>query len=234
VVLCRTTECPAGGTAKHVNLKDLEDLLARACERPVRTLFLVACALVIAVLVAYATGFLAEKGRQAAAPEPHASLAEPLPDALPSEWREYTFHLTRDPGASLTLGSCPSPSCYRLTLGELVHEGPVIFQDVRLSGAGFGYRLRPRAGVVAEFLASYKIRGPSLVKLSIGTGEAIAKIALNRSHELKVCTEVLDLRLRVIDDRANSLRLALYVKQGSWSLADSPEKCAWFEDEEPA
>lgn len=214
-----------------MNLSDLEDLLDRAREHPKTTALLVSVVLLLLLAGAYTTGFMSEMGRQAADPTSEVVLENPLESGAPDgEWRSYEFHLTQDPRASLELGQCPGDACYRISLGGLDQERSALIQHVALTGAGFGYRAQTRPRFFAEFRSKFRIQSPSSVSLNPATGAATAKIALNHDHEMWICTEALDLRFRVADDHAGSLRMSLLVKPGTWQPTETPEKCAWFEE----
>lgn len=212
-----------------MNLEDLEQLWQRARKNPRRTLVLLLALALLAIAGTYTVAFVSEKGRQAAEPETHAILADPLSGETPSaEWREYAFHVTHDPDASLTLGRCPGTTCYHLRLGNLIREESTIFQELFMTGGGFGYRLKPRPGILAETRGMFRMSGGLSYVDFLPTGEVVAKIELAESNELSVCTEVLDLRLRVVDERADSLRLSLFVKEGSWVKEPPSARCPWF------
>jgi hypothetical protein len=193
----------------------------------------------ILIVGMWLTGYLGERGRQAASPPVVASNAprtaervvaieEPLTEGgTRGDWRLHTFDLVRDKGAVLQLGRCPGPECLFFRLDEISTEGETVVQEFTLGGDGLGVFLNPGGNPFLQVRNLIRLGGGS-IRTSIRTVERRGWIALDTGSRVDVCSEQYDLRLRILSVEAQKLRLQLSVKPGTWNEGPPDQKCTWI------
>jgi hypothetical protein len=125
-----------------------------------------------------------------------------------------TFWLLREPGATIALGKCPDPDCFQFTLGQLRTEGEKLIQQIYLGGPGFGVRHHPEPGLTLRMDNRLHIKGSQLT-ISMD-GKMWVELALVRGNFFEISTEVADISFKVLDTRADSLRIHLEARRGTW------------------
>ncbi|HEY8995534.1 MAG TPA: hypothetical protein VIM71_12770 [Lacunisphaera sp.] len=131
-------------------------------------------------------------------------------DALMSR----TFWLAREPGATISLGECPSDKCMTFKLGRLRLEDRQIIQEVILIGDGFGVKHRPDTKYLVAVDNAIRVKGAAL-SLSLSGGPTVLEFGLQKGAEFEMFTPHADLKVSIVDLRTDSLRIRLDVKPPS-------------------
>jgi len=123
-----------------------------------------------------------------------------------------TFWLLREVGSTFSLGPCPGLNCYEFKLGNVENKNGQLIQRIDVSGEGFGIRKYPD-----RFEFQNRITGESAgLGYVLSTGEAWIFIVLNPNSFWEISTQTADILIRIIDTRAESLRLKIEVRPGTW------------------
>lgn len=125
-----------------------------------------------------------------------------------------TFYIVREPGASITLGNCPSQQCMKFTLGRLYQESGIFIQEIILSGDGFGLKKNSNGKIMLQMDNAIKLRGASL-SIPLNGGPMVIQFGLHKKSEFEMFTPFADLKFTVIDLNVGSLRIRLDAKPPS-------------------
>lgn len=125
-----------------------------------------------------------------------------------------TFSLSREPGASITLGNCPSDQCMKFTLGSLTRKAGVWIQEIILEGDGFGIKKRPNTEYLIALDNAVRLKGAAL-SLPFGDRPAAIMFKLHKDSEFEMFTPYADLKFSVVDLSIETLRIRLDAKPPS-------------------
>lgn len=123
-----------------------------------------------------------------------------------------TFWLLKEPGASITMGPCPSDKCLSFRLGKIEIHNNILTQRVYVHGGGL--QIKSRAAGTSKYLFEMdnmiEVRGSSFVFPFNGSDPWIS-LAIRKGAYFKMFSKAADFQLKVLDTRTDSLRLQLQV-----------------------
>ncbi len=136
-------------------------------------------------------------------------------EARDTAFMSRTFSLSKEPGASITLGNCPSSQCMKFTLGNLSQENGNWVQEIILSGEGFGVKRRPKSKYLIEMNNAIRMKGAASLSIPIGGGPSTMLFGLHKGSIFEMFTLHADLKFTVVDLSIESLRIRLDAKPPS-------------------
>jgi len=122
-----------------------------------------------------------------------------------------TFSLSREPGATITLGSCPSTQCMKFTLGSLIQVDSTWVQEILLEGDGFGVKKGPNTKYLVAMDNAVRLKGAGL-SIPFGNGPLALMFELHKDSDFEMFTPHADLKFTVVDLSIESLRIRLDAK----------------------
>jgi hypothetical protein len=125
-----------------------------------------------------------------------------------------TFSLSREPGALITLGNCPSSQCMKFTLGSLTQKDGAWVQEIILVGDGFGVKRRPNTKYLIEMDNAVRLKGAGL-SIPFGNQPLSLEFGLHKDAIFEMFTPHADLKFTVVDLNIESLRIRLDAKAPS-------------------
>lgn len=123
-----------------------------------------------------------------------------------------TFWLTREPGATLSLGPCPGEKCFEFELKELkVSEGTLV-QTIKIKGNCLGVKKTlTESTLTYELNNDFIIKGVARVMYSIVDNSLAVEMRLHRDSTFEMFGPQANIKFTVIDVLSDSLRIKLEV-----------------------
>jgi pimeloyl-ACP methyl ester carboxylesterase len=120
------------------------------------------------------------------------------------------FWLTREPGASISLGPCPGEKCLEFELGGLKLTDGALVQTINLKGDGFGIKRPPNSKVLFEMDSPFRVKGAGLL-MGIYDNSLAVKMGLHRDSTFEMFAPHANIKFTVIDVMSDTLRIKLEV-----------------------
>jgi hypothetical protein len=120
------------------------------------------------------------------------------------------FWLTREPGASISLGPCPGEKCFEFELGELKPSKGTLVQTINLKGDGFGLKRPPKSKYLVEMNTPFSVKGAALL-VGIYDNVLAVEMGLHRDSTFEMFASHANIKFTVIDILSDSLRIKLEV-----------------------
>jgi hypothetical protein len=164
--------------------------------------------------------------------QPSANLSEiakksvHFDDDLSEPTTVHTFWLLRDKGSTISLGPCPGEKCMQFELGELRQDEGELTQEILLSGAGFapkpprkgklselGIPLRPGQEdaevMIQDFNTPVRLTNSALLSMPLDGAPIAVRLGLRKGAELAMDARHANIKIAIMDLRADSLRIRL-------------------------
>ena len=159
---------------------------------------------------------------------------EDMRDCMSGPCASRIFWILREPGASLTVGPCPSSKCFEFQLAagpsRSDNEAPLLrgrgrdylWQKFLLRGGGFGVQrgVNPSGGWFIRSDSRITIHGGGYEFIPLVDGYEVS-MELRRDARFDISARAADMTVSVVDASVDSLKLLVALFPSTWKAGES-------------